>query len=381
MKESSGYSATVRLFFALIKSTLWQTPLEGLPFNVSSTSWNEIGKLATEQTVGGLVFNAMMSLPSELRPPKDWIFKACAFLERNRMTHRLIDKTAAEVSENLKNVGIRSVLLKGQAYARAYPDPTLRQCGDIDLYVGVEYYHKAYEASKSFGWKSEENFNVDAKHYGCSLNGVRIELHKIAGQLPFKAADKHFQTWSRQVFQSAGGELLMYDTHISVPTPIFDVVFVFLHMYHHFINGGIGLRQVCDWTMLLHSHAKEIDHAELKRLLEDFKLLKAWQMFAPIAVRYLGLPEKECPFYSPRYERKASRILNFIIKEGNFGRSKQKQRKISERYLARKVSTLKFLTSQYMSKSIIDPKLVLGSYLRVLRLGSKGIIEDLLGRK
>lgn len=378
MNESSGNSDTVRLLFALIKSSLWQTPLEGLPFNVSSIAWDEIGKLATQQTVGGLVFKAAFSLPSELRPPKDWIFKTYSFMERNRHTHTLLDKTAAEVSEKLKNVGILSVLLKGQAYARAYPDPALRQCGDIDLYVGEEFYQKAYEASKRFGWKSEEKFNIDAKHYGCSLNGVRIELHKIAGQLPFKNADKHFQTWSRQELQEEGNTLLMNNMRILVPTPIFDVVFVFLHMYHHFINGGIGLRQLCDWTMLLHSHAKEIDNAELKRLLEDFKLLKAWKRFAPIAVEYLGLPESECPCYSKKYLKEADKILSFILKEGNFGRAIRSKKKRPNGYWAGKLYSFQLITSRHYSKLFIDPQIVMRSYVKFLGWGIRGVIKGKL---
>ncbi len=185
------------IFFSLIRSSLWQTLPEGLPFNISTTQWDEIGRIATEQTVGPLVFNAVFSLHSDQRPTKDWIFKAYSFLERNRRTHELLDKTASEVAEKLKDEGIRSVLLKGQAYARAYPISSLRQCGDIDIYVGEDQYRSAYEATKKLDWESKEKFHRHSKHYGFTLNGVRIELHSFAGQLVSKASDKRFQAWSR----------------------------------------------------------------------------------------------------------------------------------------------------------------------------------------
>ncbi len=366
------------IFFSLIRSSLWQTLPEGLPFNISTTQWDEIGRIATEQTVGPLVFNAVFSLHSDQRPTKDWIFKAYSFLERNRRTHELLDKTASEVAEKLKDEGIRSVLLKGQAYARAYPISSLRQCGDIDIYVGEDQYRSAYEATKKLDWESKEKFHRHSKHYGFTLNGVRIELHSFAGQLVSKASDKRFQAWSRHELKSTCDTLLIEGKPILVPTPIFDVIFVFLHMYHHFIFGGIGLRQVCDWTMLLHKHSKEIDKVKLRKLLEDFKLLKAWQRFTPIAVGYLGLPENECPFYSKKYQKEADEILSFILKEGNFGRALQSKKERPNDYWAGKWYSLRVNTARHYSKLKIDPSIVIKSYSKFLRSGIKGVIKDIL---
>lgn len=380
MNETFVSSSTVRQMMSLIRTSLWQTSERGLPLDVLPIDWNEIGKLALQQTVGPLVFEATLRLPKEQLPPKEWIFKAYSIIERNRQTHSLLDSVAAESCAKLSAKGIRATLLKGQAYAQAYPDPTMRQCGDIDLYVGDKNFRKAYIVAKHCGWESEEKFREKAKHYGCFDQGVRIELHRVAGEFSSHETNQKFQNFSHEQLRSArtieiGGE------RIFVPTPIFDVVFVFMHLYLHFLGSGIGLRQVCDWVMLLHMHYKEIDINRLEKLLKDFNLFRGWCAFTPIAVNLLGLQENECPFYSPRYERRAMKIFNFIIKEGNFGRTKQKQRKISEKYFIRKISTLKILTSCYMSKFSIDPKIVLGTYFRLLKMGSKGIIKDLSGRK
>ncbi len=380
MKETVVSSSPVREMFALIRASLWQTPEKCPPLDVLPLDWNEIGKLAMQQTVGPLVFDAALRLQDEYRPPKEWIFKAYSIIERNRQTHSLLNSVVAESCAKLSAKGIRAILLKGQAYAQAYPDPTLRQCGDIDLYVGEKNFQNSYWMSKDYGWVSEEKFVKEAKHYGCFYQGVRIELHRIAGELPSKESNLKFQHFSHENLKYArtieiGGE------KIFVPTPIFDVVFVFMHLYLHFLRSGIGVRQVCDWVILLHKHFKEIDVDRLEKLLKDFNLYRGWCSFTPIAVTLIGLPEKECPFYSPRYERRASHILDLIIKEGNFGRTKRKQRKISERYFVRKISSLKTLTSRYMSKFTIDSKIVSVTYFRLLKMGLKGIIKDLSGKK
>lgn len=380
MKETPVSSFSVREMLALIRASLWQTSDGCLPLDVSSIDWNEIGKLAMQQTVGPLVFDAALRLPQKLRPQKDWIFKAYSIIERNRHTHALLDASVAEVCSKLSNVGIKPTLLKGQAYARVYPDPTLRQCGDIDLYVGEENFRQAYEAAKDFGWECDDSFIPNAKHYACFNKEAIIELHRVAAQLPSRSADRRFQQWCRPQLLS-GETIIINGEKIQVPTPIFDVIFVFMHLYYHFINGGIGLRQICDWTMLLHYHRGNLDADELERLLREFDLLKSWQLFAPIAVGHLGLPEAECPLYSSEYQKGAGHIMSYIIKEGNFGRAQNKTYVAPKAYLARKAYSFCLVTSRLHAKLMIDPKNVIRYFGTFVTQGSRRFIKEILTKK
>ncbi len=376
-KNSESVScATVSQMLALIRASLWQTPVECQPFDVLPIDWDEIGRMSEKQTVGPLAFTTALKMPENRRPPKEWILKAYALIKRNRRTHDLLDRCVAESCCKLSEKGIRPVLLKGQAYALAYPDKALRQCGDIDLYVGEENYRNAYLVTKELGWESNEQFDPNAKHYGCSLNGVRIELHRVAGILPTFRSNMLFQKWSHRQLQ-VNRYIDIEGKDIAVPTPLFDVLFVFKHMYNHFINGGIGLRHVCDWAMLLHAHHKEIDTVELERFLKDFRLLRGWRLFAPIAVRYLGLPENECPLYSRKYFRNAERILSFIIKEGNFGRATGKKTRRPKSYPIRKLYSFVWVTGKLAPKLSIDPQLILMEYINLLRDGVIRVLKDI----
>lgn len=377
MKEVPVFSPAVKQLLSLVRASLWQTPVECLPFNARHIDWDEIGKLSVQQTVGALAFNAAMRLPQELLPPKGWIRKAYSFIVCNKQTQMLLDSCVADASARLTATGIRPILLKGQAYARVYPEPGLRQCGDIDLYVGEEQYFPAYQATKNFGWKSEERFIPYGKHYGCFNKEVRIELHRIAATLPSRSANRRFQEWSRQLLQQGHDTILIGEQQIEVPPPVFNLIYVFLHMYMHFLNGGIGLRHVCDWTMLLHAHYKAYDMAELEKLLKEFHLLNGWRFFTPIAVRYLGLPEQECPLYSPECINKADRILTLIMKEGNFGRARKKKTERPKNYLAGKVYSLLQVTSRSYSRVLLDPAMTLRYYINFVRIGSKAVIMDL----
>lgn len=368
-----------RHLLALIRSSLWQKPVNEDLFSTDAVDWPEIGRLALQQTVGVLAFEGVLSLPGDLLPPKEWCRRAIAFIETNRRTHILVDRCVAEAVSALRNRGIDTVLLKGQAYARVYPRPEMRQCGDIDLYTGDEGYYPAYKAVGSFGWDSHERFIPAAKHYGCALRGVRIELHRLAAQLSPRSSDHLFQHWSLSQLKHTREYLEIGGEKIPVPPPLFDVVYVFMHLYLHFIKGGVGLRQICDWALLLHAHVGIIDANDLERLLNQFRLIRAWQIFAPIAVEHLGLPRDECPFYSASNGMKAKEILDFIMKEGNFGKASPYRSDRPEGYLAGKIYTFVCHSANMYSKLRIDPMTMINYYLKFVQTGSAAVIRDIFG--
>lgn len=371
-------TSLTKQFLSLVRAALWQKPPDRQPFDDSPADWDAIGRLSVDQTVGPLAMTGAMDLPQELLPPREWLNKAHAFIERNRRTHVLLDSCVAEAAGGLKAAGIESVLLKGQAYARHYPDVALRQCGDIDLYVGEDNYFAAYKTSRQLGWGGDEIFNPEAKHYGCMLKGVRIELHRAAAELDGRRINRRFQGWSRLQLHDLSSRLMISGREINVPAPIFDVVYVFLHMYRHFLASGVGLRQLCDWVMLLHAHAKNIRLSELETVLREFGLLRAWRRFAPIAVELLGLPEEECPFYSTAYGGASDKILSFILTEGNFGRCVPPGSLRPKGYLAGKIHSFRHQSARLMSRFSLDPITVIRCHSRVFSRGIKVMIDDMM---
>lgn len=367
---------------ALVRAALWQRPADPRFFSGSPVDWDEIARLSMQQTVGALAIKGAMSLPPELFPTKDRLHKALAFIERNRRTHLMLDGCVAEAVARLKEAGIGAVLLKGQAYARHYPEGILRQCGDIDLYVGEDDYFRAYKVSRQQNWDSDELFHRHAKHYGCSMNGVHLELHRVAAVLPSRSADRRFQEWSREQLRAGKRTTVIGAEEISLPTPIFDAVFVFMHIYHHFISGGVGLRQLCDWVMLLHTHSGDVSRDELAALLKEFRLLRAWRRFAPIAVELLGLPESECPFYSAVYSGESDKILSFVLKEGNFGKYAPVPASARpEGYMAGKLYSFRHHSGKLFTRFAIDPVNVISYQRRYIITGVKAMMSDLLKRE
>lgn len=257
----------------------------------------------------------------------------------------------------------------------------MRQCGDIDLYVGERAHLRAYQIATAAGWEEDGRpVDTEVKHSGFYLRSVHVELHRVPAILSSRTAHRRFAKWSESQLNCGGYTADIGGLSVALPTPLFDVVFVFLHLYHHFINGGVGLRQLCDWTMLLHANAGVIDTQELETRLKDFGLLHAWRTFTPIAVDRLDLPEEECPFYSPEFRPKAEKVMTFIMREGNFGQYSPDRTPRPEGYWHGKLHSFLYHRRRLLSLMPIDSLTVTRTYLRYVANGCLRLVKDFYKR-
>lgn len=345
-----------KLLLSLVRNSLWGSPVEGLS---SETDWKEIIRLGSQQTLLGFVADAMKNIPEEYHPDESLIKKLRFHLIRNYQAHAMLNTRLSDVLAILKAEGIPAVLFKGQGVASNYPEPLLRQCGDIDMYVGNENYEKA-SILLIDRYGSDEHNSETVKHFHIHTEDVIVEIHKIAETVLGSGRNRRFQKWTVECLQPQN--LRMTDisgTLVPLPPVSFDIIYVMHHAWHHFLNGGIGLRQLCDWTMLLHRFHNEIDITELKKNLKSFGLLDVWKMFSEIAVRHLGLPENECPLYSDGYQSKSDMILDFVFDEGNFGHHAVRHKDPRpEGYSAGKLHSMKMSLKRYLAIFPVSPKLV-----------------------
>lgn len=363
-----------QIFLSLVRSSLWGTPAE-IP---ADTDWNEMMILAVRQTLAVLLSEAVQKLPDDRKPSSDIISQLFGLRVRNIKAHALINRKLVETVTLLNTNGIRTVLLKGQGLARNYQDPLLRQCGDIDLYVGDADYRRAHDvAVEAFGSHPDDSESV--KHYHLNNGGVTVELHRIAESLPGRNIDRRFQRWSLAHLLGDGlRKVEIEGAEVYLPPYGFDPVYVMNHAWHHFMNGGIGLRQVCDWTMYLHRYHKHVDVEELERTLHSFRLVKAWHLFAGIAVRHLGLPAEECPLYSGKYPELSDRMLDMILNEGNFGKDSDWHKSHRpEGYSKGKLHSLKWRTKRFIDNLKIDAGASARYYVAFLATGISSYFKGL----
>lgn len=315
-------------FFSLTRAGLWGTPADETLFD-NTTNWEELRKLARAQSLQGIVLDGVRTLPEEKRPPRMQYLQWCATLVQMEENNRLLNSRIGEICALYREHGVEPVLLKGQGVAQNYRIPLHRQCGDIDLYVGKKEYRRINRVLLEAG--GVEDGEEISKHIGIKWRGVLVENHRIMLQLSSWCANRHFQQkvahWYghkeyRPVEIEGAGQVML-------PPLAFDAAYVLAHALLHFLSEGIGLRQVCDWTCLLHANRDVLDKQATAILLKRCGLAKAARAFGAIAVRYLGLPPEELPV--PLKEKDTATgewLLEDIWKGGNFGRyaANRKQR-------------------------------------------------------
>lgn len=350
-------------FIELLRAGLWGEKADEGLFR-GGVDWKEVLKIARQQTVQGVVCDSIETLPQELWPPKDVLHRLMMDRTKNVQMHGLLNSIVREVVEELDSRNVPSLLLKGQGVAQNYRRPESRSCGDIDLYVGMDNFHKAGEI---IGRMTGEEAGPESDHHiQLHFKGVEIELHKKADYMPGIRMNRDLQAWTVESLDNnfSNNTLPVWDnagTAVRLAPATFDAFFILHHAVRHMTVGGIGFRQLCDWTMYLHKHHAEIDIAMLQEKLERFRMKAVWQEFGLIAVNILGLPPAELPLAPAHMDStKTDKILRQIFISGNFGHADGKRKDNSKTtYIKRKWRSFRFQSLRLMKLIGLFPKFIL----------------------
>ena len=356
-----NHSNTIEQFFALIRSGLWGGKAASSPFD-GGADWEALLRLASMQSLTGIFADGAGTLPRELMPPAETARRLFVTIESIRRANRRLDAVLAELEAGLRREGIEGILLKGQGVARAYLNPERRMCGDIDLYPGKgDAYLRCCEIVRSLG-ESEGREDESEKHFHFNRRGCSIEIHSHVMLAADPFVNRRLQRWTDEMLDDPSKlrHVEINGVEVNLPPVDFDAVFILQHIANHLLKGGIGLRQLCDWSRYLHVHAAEIDRARLGNNLRTLRLMNCWQLFGWLAVNRLGLPEAEMPFYSPRHEKRALRCLRIILRKGNFGHyDKAARRNLDINFILRKMQTCLIVIGQHAELLRVIPAEVL----------------------
>ena len=103
----------------------------------------------------------------------------------------------------------------------------------------------------------------------------------------------------------------------AIPTTAFNVVYQLTHLYHHFFDEGIGMRQIIDYYVVNNDELlviKDTLHRELKHL----GLWKFARAVMCVLHEVLGLSEDK--MILPMDEKRGRLLLAEILDGGNFGK-------------------------------------------------------------
>ncbi|MBR4499062.1 MAG: nucleotidyltransferase family protein, partial [Paludibacteraceae bacterium] len=262
------------------------------------------------QGVGPMVFPAR--LEKGIDPANSMRMKAVCM--QNMQTQAKLQIVLERAWKALEKAGIKPVLMKGAGLAALYPDPSMRQWGDIDLFVGKEQYHPACAVMRETfpkALKFDEELD-HYKHYNIIADGVSIETHRVSVSMTHPMDVRRYAKMEAFGVKHAS-ELVIGDLRLQIFEPTFNVLFVFLHSWEHMMSSGASIRQLCDLALLLHTYKEAIDARLLRKWLKALHLYDVWQLYAYNLVQSLGYPRDEVLFYTDSVAARAEKMMADLL--------------------------------------------------------------------
>lgn len=313
MKETHNNK---EVFLALVRAGLWGKDAELQKYG--ATDFEEIMRLAEEQSVGGLVASGLEHV-TDVKIPKEWLLQFIGSTLQIEQRNKDMNEFIARLIGKLSNEGVYTVLIKGQGIAQCYEKPLWRACGDVDLYLSESNYERAKGILTSIASHVDKE-DKEKQHLGMTIDTWVVELHGTMHEEISKRMNQGLDEVHQSIFN--GGEVRSWDNNgvkVFLPSPDNDALIVFTHFLQHFFIEGVGLRQICDWCRLLWTYRNSLNYGLLESRIKKMGLMSEWKAFASFSVDYLGMPVEAMPFFEAKFMVKGERILKRVMKSGNFG--------------------------------------------------------------
>ena len=224
---------------------------------IACMDWQMLYSFASKQALLGLCFEGIERLgkeyPEELKQNPigrellmTWMGKA----QQIRRQNMKVNAVASKLFAMLRVDGMRCCVLKGQGNALMYPNSYSRTPGDIDVWIDasreriMEYTQKKFELGD----------DIRLQHLETSLDGVPVELHFFPCSMNNPIYHARLQKWFRRNADLQCSHIVRLPDgagDVAVPTTAFNVVYQLTHLYHHFFDEGIGMRQIIDYYVVI----------------------------------------------------------------------------------------------------------------------------------
>lgn len=293
----------------LIKASLFQQE----PSFPADVDWDAVLQEAHDQTVAALVAPAVPQ-----QETKKWQVDVAQ--NKAHFLRMLTEQT--KLIELYDSAGIPMVILKGFAAAMYYPEPIRRTMGDIDFIVPPERFEDACRLMEDSGYTFIYDLGND-RDYTYRKNGIAFELHHHYSDRDWDIEGLIIDALPSSVMCEIYGNRFP-----ALPAEINGLVLLD-HVRHH-LDGGLGIRQIIDWMMFVHTVLKD----------------GAWEdRFAPVARKagletlavtmtkmcklWFGLPDNVI-WCEEADEETARELLETVLAFGNFGHKTHHANKTGE---------------------------------------------------
>ncbi len=234
----------VDITFTLLKSALdGSTPELG---SMDVSRWWSLFRRMQQNHVAALTYNAT----ARCEVSRDVLMPWLSEREKGIDWHRYQSGVQKDIVDTMLRNGIRTLVLKGTHLAQYYPEPELREFGDLDLY----FFDSHAEADRVAQRELKVTVNTEPHHHTrYNYRGVTVESHYDFFNNYYPGSNKPYNKMLASL----------------APSPTFDVLHFLRHAAIHFAAKGLNLRDLCDWVMIV-TNGKDIDWNTVEREINHF---------------------------------------------------------------------------------------------------------------
>ena len=297
---------------------------DAAPSCISYIDWQGLLSFAKKQTIIGIFWQGIQRLGDIANKPSedevmDWMGEYTKIVRRNTKT----DDAVAWLAKSMHSNDIGFFVFKGQTVASYYPTPEIRTSGDVDFYV----FKKDWDRAKSL---LEKEVTITDDHSGQHLeftkDGVPFEMHYHTAVFASGSKQRYWDELIESYFDDVLDHVKINGVEVPTLPPTLNAIYLFVHIYHHFLKEGISLRQFIDWMMFFETKHDEIVVSELTAKLERLGLLRAFKAFGAILTDVLDMDEKFFPYaLTDSDKRYVNKIMLIVLRYGNFGKYGRKE--------------------------------------------------------
>lgn len=309
------FDLTTRTICGLLGQALF-----GVPYTPEDgVDWNAVFRESRQQAVCVQVFAAsdrISALPAELRG------KIQAFLFQSFSKNARIHAQHTKLHRQLSALNVPYTILKGAASAAYYADPLSRAMGDVDFYVAEANFEQMIE------WFRAQEYEVSHLDHDCHVvlkkDRLHMEMHRVPAGVPHGEVGERILSYLSDLDVAAR---LLENGAVSClcPSPFHHGLVMLMHLQHHILAEGVGLRHLCDWAVFVNSFEGNAFAELFEARLKSVGLWRLAQLLSLASVQFLGMPEQPWIRSQPQDEEIAADLMQDFLSGGNFGR-KDRQR-------------------------------------------------------
>ena len=307
---------------------------------VVDINWQQLYTFASKQSLLGFCFDGIERLGKEYseelkRNPieRELLMTWMGATQQIHWQNMKVNMVASNLYSMLRGDGLRCCILKGQGNTLMYPNVYSRNPGDIDVWVNASREQITEYAKKHFEIEDDIRYH----HLETSLDGVPVELHFFPGIMNNSIYNARLQKWfKRNADLQCSNVVSLPDGigEIAIPTTAFNVVYQLTHLYHHFFDEGIGMRQIIDYFLVVNNDELLVIRDTLQRELKHLGLWKFARAVMYVLHEALGLSEEK--MIVPMDEKRGKLLLAEILNGGNFGKHFTKYGHFTQQGMAKK---------------------------------------------